>query len=691
MRLPLKRPLRYILLITYVFAVFFPVRECLCAVASEIPVEAAIYHVHRPGGSHKTYLDVVIGGSFAGKLPDDIDAITVTGPDGVLPVNRKDFKYNPQWRAFWVVLPGRPVLGTYTFKLRSEEAVGIATDSQYVVRTIPIPDAAQFTPAGTETDTCRTIHFSWPLIDYPRPMYYQLQIRDADRRHVYQSEYIREASFLRIPPDLLHPGVDYQWRVRVADGANWISLDNRSHSKWVKYTYNSVQQDCRYEYVVPTQTDDGWQTSSLAKEGIESKKIDALIRGVLNNDIPEIHSVLIVKNGKLVLEEYFHGYARRLSHPLMSVSKSITSILIGIAMDQKKIASTNLPMIGFFPSYPDIARQELKKNIQLRHVLTMTAGLKWNTWTYPDGDMRDSTSAMWHSDDWIRYVLEKEVVEPPGERYVYSNGCTMLLGEILRNATGMAADRYAEKHLFAPLGIDHYHWHKLPDGVVNTMGGLRLSPRDMAKIGYMMLKGGRWEGRQVVSTEWVEESTRAHVQEQLLFGSGYGYQWWCGQAAIGTKELDVFYAAGRGGQYIFVCPALDLVVAITSKWDNDSMGETRPQIIMTQSILPAMLPVPGPHKAKPNHPAMANHLLGDYVADIMQFPVTVFSKGDRLYFRGPDQEEEELFAETKTRFLGTSEDIGEFQVEFFKDQKGAISHFVVQVGFGFWRFNKISK
>ena len=113
--------------------------------------------------------------------------------------------------------------------------------------------------------------------------------------------------------------------------------------------------------------------------------------------------------------------------------------------------------------------------------------------------------------------------------------------------------------------------------------------------------------------------------------------------------------------------------------------------MMTQSILPAMLPAPGPRKANPIQPGMANQLLGDYVAEIMKFQVTVFGKGDRLYFRGPNQGEEELFAETKTRFLGYSEDIGGFQVEFFKDQKGTISHFVVQVGFGFWRFNKISK
>ncbi len=113
--------------------------------------------------------------------------------------------------------------------------------------------------------------------------------------------------------------------------------------------------------------------------------------------------------------------------------------------------------------------------------------------------------------------------------------------------------------------------------------------------------------------------------------------------------------------------------------------------MMTQAILPAMLPAPGPRKAIPIHPEMVNQLPGDYRADIMQIPVTVFSDGNRLYFRGPDQGEEELFAETRTRFFGTSEDIGDFQVEFVKDQKGAISHFVVQVGFGFWQFNKIKK
>jgi len=656
---------------------------------NDLPIKGAVYHVHAPDGSSRTYLDIYVGDEFAGRLPEDVDAITVSGPAGDLPIGKDDFNYNPQLRDFWTALPGTPAIGSYEFKVKIGKLIGTATDVQSSVRTIPIPDVGTMRPARREKLTCKLPSFSWAAAREGTPLYYLLEIRDEGKNGIYRTEYVKDMLSIRLPPDVLKVGQRYTWRVRAADGSDWVKLNNRSQSQWLPFSVGQSQDRCEYNYQVPARIDDGWETASLDAVGIDSGEIDALMRSLLRGDIPDIHSIVIVKNGKLVLEEYFFGYARNHLHRLLSVSKSITSILIGIAIEQNKILGTDAKMIEFFPYCPDVTRNERVQKIRLHHVLTMTAGLEWNAWTYPEGDMRDSTYAMSQSDDWIRFVLQREVVDPPGKRYVYNNGLTMLLGEILRNSTGLYADQFAEKFLFDPLGISDFSWYKHPDGVINTAWGLRLRPRDMAKIGYMMLKGGRWKGKQIVSPTWVRQSTKAHVQEEILLGSGYGYQWWRGRTVGGDKDIEVFFAAGRGGQYIFVSPALDLVTVITSKYDNDSMGEYRPQIMMVNSIIPALLPAPPPRRAVPISSKMVEQVVGDYLCQSMKIPLTIFNEGDNLFFKNAAEKVEQLFASTETQFFGTSEQIGTFQADFVNDPKGELTHFVVQVGFGFWRFDRI--
>jgi CubicO group peptidase (beta-lactamase class C family) len=656
--------------------------------SGEIPIEGAVYHVHRPDGSHKTYLDVVVGHSFSGKLPDDIDSITVTGPNGDLSIGKDDFNYNPQWRAFWLVLPGFPEIGQYTFKLVSGNSYGSSTDTQSIVKTIPIPDVSKFKPTMAATDACLTPAFSWPTINGPDALYYQLQIRDSNRRHVYRTDYVRDMLSTRIPPDILKPGMAYQWRVRVADGPNWITHNNRSQSQWVTVSRNQDLEPCNYQYTAPAKAGDDWEISSLKEEGIDRENIKDLMLDILNGNIRDIHSVLIVKNGKLVLEDYFYGHARNKTHSMMSVSKSITSILIGIGKDQKKIGGVDKKIYEFFPYYKNIRWDDPKDEIRLRHVLTMAAGLDWNDWDYPDTDPRSTSQAMIRSDDWIKFVLERKALDPPGKNFVYNNGLTMLLGAILKNTTGLYADQFAEKYLFDPLGISDFSWQKLPDGNIITAWGLKLRPRDMAKIGYMMLKNGKWKGKQIVSSTWVEESTKAHVKKDILLGSGYGYQWWRGRTLINNKRIETFYAAGKGGQYIFVCPALDLVTVFTSKPYDHPMGELQPQIIMLNYIIPAMLSPAPPRRPLKLDAKILETYVGDYEFQRLKVPLTIFREGDNLFFRGA-QETGVLFPETEIQFYGTSKEIGDFQVNFIKDERGEIKHFVVQVGFGIWQFDKI--
>ena len=296
-----------------------------------------------------------------------------------------------------------------------------------------------------------------------------------------------------------------------------------------------------YTYQIPEKIDDGWEPSTLETEGVDPKKINELMGNILKEEIKNIHSILLVKNGKLIFEEYFYGYNRDTKHIMYSASKSITSILVGIAMDQKMIPNVDQKAYAFLPEYKGTKWVDQKYDITLKHVLTMSAGIDWEDWKYPHHDARNSTGAMVRSGDWIKFVLDRDVIERPGGRFNYSDGLTMLLGVIIKNFTGMYADEFAEKHLFTHLAISDYSWTNSPGGSVITAWGLSLKPRDMAKIGYLFLKNGRWNGKQIVSQKWVNESTKAHLTQahmpDFALGSGYGYQWWCGKTNINNQVI----------------------------------------------------------------------------------------------------------------------------------------------------------
>ncbi len=182
----------------------------------------------------------------------------------------------------------------------------------------------------------------------------------------------------------------------------------------------------------------------------------------------------------------------------------------------------------------------------------------------------------------MRYVLNKKQIAQPGSRWRYNSGLTVLLDGILKNTAGLYADKFAEQYLFKPLGIANYQWNKHPDGTIYTNGDLFLKPRDMAKIGYIMLNQGKWENKQIVSNAWIKESTREHVD--TFKGYGYGYQWRCGKTLICDQEIEAFWASGTGGQKIYVFPKLDLVVVFTSKIFDNNSGHDRNESLLANFI-----------------------------------------------------------------------------------------------------------
>jgi CubicO group peptidase (beta-lactamase class C family) len=435
-----------------------------------------------------------------------------------------------------------------------------------------------------------------------------------------------------------------------------------------------------YDFQVPEEIDDGWQTSSLEAEGIDSVIIKEMIAKILDGDIDNIHGVLIVKNGKLVLEEYFDGFDRDTKHHIFSASKSVTSILVGIAMDQKKLSGVDTNVYEWFQDYEGTKWIDQRYDIKLKHLLTMTAGIDWSGWDYPGYDSRNPTRKMMNSNDWIKYVLNREVSDPPGSRYVYNNGLTMLLGEIVRKSIGTDADKFAEKNLFAPLGITDHSWDKGPNGVLNTAGGLSLKPRDMAKIGYLFLHNGQWNERQIVSQEWVNESVKDHVNQFTLFGSGYGYQWWCGKSKINDQVIEAFFAAGHGGQYIFVCPALDCAVVVTSKWVGNPLGEFRPQMLLVNHILPAMLSPGSPIIIKPD-PARLDKYTGEYEFPQWELKANVRRRDDRLLIDLPKSVEKEVKPLDENEFLYPLDGYGDVRLKFTEDTSGEITQMVAYFGY----------
>jgi len=656
-----------------------------------ILIRGAITHVREPDGSSNAIIDIVIGNEFKGVLPDEIDTITVTGPKGGLSIEKDDFNYYPQIRDFWIRIPGTPETGTYTFTVTSGHRRGSTKDIQSDLRNLPIPDTGTCSPAEGETITMKSPHFSWGGVDAEVPLFYRIDVMDMEDNYIFRSSYIKDMLSVRLPPDVLEEGQAYRWRVRVADGINWINVNNQSRNQWQTFTTGSKLTESEYRYLIPLETDDGWQTSSLNEEGIEAEKINELMQSILNGDdkVKNIHSVLLVKNGKLVLEEYFYGTHHNHIHHLQSDTKSVISILIGIAIDKSLIKNVKQPILDFFPEITPANFDGEKRKITIEHLLMMTPGL----------ECRDSSRYGWRglyemrrSADWTQFMLDLPMAEAPGTRFEYCNGASFLLSAIIQKAAGMNALEFAKKHLFNHLGITDLRWPANPQGITIGWAELQLRPRDMAKIGQMMLKGGRWQGTQIISQNWVSQSTQAHIKAG---GDDYGYRWWRGKTITNNQVIDVFWAWGHGGQFIIVLPELDSVIVLTAKHLDNPGYYKRAFGMLTQHIMPALIP----HSQREKFAKLDRGVMDAYVgkyefkSDREQIFVEVMRVGNKLFGKNDDEEKVELFPETESQFYGTSKEIGGFKLKFVKDQMGDINQFILHCAprFAFMRipFDKI--
>ncbi len=315
--------------------------------------------------------------------------------------------------------------------------------------------------------------------------------------------------------------------------------------------------------------------SRVVSDHSNSVALDSLQRRLRAGDIPNVHSVLVIQHDQVIAEWYFEGtdeergiplgvvkFGPATLHDVRSVTKSIVSLLFGIAIADHAIGSLDSPVLDYFPEYTDLQTPERRK-IRLRDLLTMTSGLHWDEWSYPYTDIRNSEITMDRSPDRYRYILSQPIDSAPGTHWRYSGGDAALVAAVVTRSTKVPIDIYAGKKLFAPLGITKFVWLKDRQGIPFAASGLRLLPRDMAKIGLLLLHDGRDpSGHQIVSESWLRESTTPQVTavEDKSCTIKYGYFWWLGPAC----KTPWYAAMGNGGQYIWVVPSLDTVIVTTA-------------------------------------------------------------------------------------------------------------------------------
>lgn len=354
----------------------------------------------------------------------------------------------------------------------------------------------------------------------------------------------------------------------------------------------------------PAELKDGWQIATPESQGLDPAPLCEIGTRFEAWKEANAHAVLVLRHGKLVYEKYFAGedqewgtwsvgaiqHAPNRKHDVRSISKSVVSLLTGIAIDRGWL-SLDQSVLAFFPEHADL-RNAQKDRITIRHLLTMSSGLAWDE-SLPYADRRNSETAMNLAPDAARYVLEQPLWNEPGVNYNYSGGSAVLLAAILHKVSGgMDINMLSKTLLFDSLGITDFEWAEW-NGRPVIASGLRLRARDLARIGQMMLDKGRWQGRQVVPEKWATESIAPQINGQSPFF--YGYQWWLGRSLLAKSPEDrrqVDWAAGfgEGGQRVYIIPEFDMVVVLNfGLYGRGLQGPVGPSIL-NRHVLPAVVP-----------------------------------------------------------------------------------------------------
>jgi CubicO group peptidase (beta-lactamase class C family) len=339
-----------------------------------------------------------------------------------------------------------------------------------------------------------------------------------------------------------------------------------------------------------------WPTAVPAEVGFAADLADRLDAALAGDAYRGVHSVVLVRRGKLVYERYLSGDDERLGvtkqgvvfgpeslHDIRSITKSVVGLLYGIALAQRKVPDEHTRLLSAFPEYSDLLRHPMRREISVAHALSMTMGMEWDEMNVPYSDPANSERAMYRAPDSLRFALDRLMAATPGEVWTYSGGASTLLSEIIRRGTGTDLVEYARQELFEPLGIDAFEWLTDYYGKPHAAAGLRLRPRDVARLGQLVLQSGQWEGREIVPAEWIVESTRPHAE--TTEGCSYGYLWWLCRTVDGVRVVE---GSGWGGQQLLILPDLDLVLAVNCGLYGDPDAWRRAYGLLEEIVVPAL-------------------------------------------------------------------------------------------------------
>jgi CubicO group peptidase (beta-lactamase class C family) len=340
-----------------------------------------------------------------------------------------------------------------------------------------------------------------------------------------------------------------------------------------------------------------WTKAAPEDAGFSADLGRKLSAGIASGLLRGLHAVLVYSHGHLCLERYYAGideswgrplgqvrFNRDTLHDLRSVTKSVVGLLYGIAMERGLTPALDAPLVAQFPEYPDLAADPARARLTVGQALTMTLGLEWDE-DRPYTDPKNSEIAMEHAADRNRFALDRPIIAEPGTRWIYSGGSVALIGALIARAAAKPLDEFARETLFAPLGITRFEWARGKDGTPSAASGLRLTPRDLLKIGLLVLGKGTYQGRRIVSEDWITQS----FTPQIATGDGlnYGRLWFLGQATPPAFKRPLAWAGGfgNGGQRLWVMPEADLALVIFSGNYNQPDSWVTPMRIWREIVV----------------------------------------------------------------------------------------------------------
>lgn len=331
-----------------------------------------------------------------------------------------------------------------------------------------------------------------------------------------------------------------------------------------------------YKYVIPNEVNTGFAKGNLLEANINNEILYDVLTRIKKKNHGLVDAFILVKDGKLLVEEYFNDYNRNKIHFISSNTKTVSALVMAIALERGDVESITEPVIKYFPEYPELKNEKINL-ITIEHLLKMQAGFDPGNYFFQPGK------------DFFRLTLDRPIINEPGTVCLYDNAVPNLYAKIIYEATGKHIDKYAEDVLFNPLGVSNYDWEMDKyNGYPVCQGTLQIPPIEMAKIGNLILTGGKWDGKQIISEKWINNMIKKHSVIDEKAGVFYGMTWWIAQMKAGGKNIEVIYMGGSGGQFVFVIPELNAVLVFSGS-NFDTMLHFEIFEILEKELLPALV------------------------------------------------------------------------------------------------------